>query len=155
MSRPGPDLWLLARFEDQGEELERRLGLGSAPAADHPGRAPSAGGEWLLGFECGLRLRLTRDSRCAARRGWSVEGNLPEPRHALDHLGVPSSAVIWRADPPGERGAPGGARIELWRLDDNGNQLRVDVLASESTAACLLARYEARGHKQTYWLERP
>ena len=58
------------------------------------------------------------------------------------------------ASAAGERAREGSARFELWRLDDNGNELLVDVLDSEQVAASLVARFEARGHKQTYFVRR-
>lgn len=44
-------------------------------------------------------------------------------------------------------------RYELWRQDDNGNRLRIDVFATVVEAEAARAMYEARGHKQMYWVE--
>jgi hypothetical protein len=45
-------------------------------------------------------------------------------------------------------------RYELWRQDDNGNRARIAVFATEAEAERERAMYEARGHKQMYWVER-
>lgn len=42
----------------------------------------------------------------------------------------------------------------LWRQDDNGNRFLVARFAVEAEAAAEQARFEALGHKQTYWVER-
>ncbi|HUQ05859.1 MAG TPA: hypothetical protein VM261_25330, partial [Kofleriaceae bacterium] len=44
-------------------------------------------------------------------------------------------------------------RFELWRQDDNGNRVRIDVFASEAEAEAERAGYEARAHKQLYWVQ--
>jgi hypothetical protein len=40
------------------------------------------------------------------------------------------------------------------RIDDNGNQFVVKGQLTREEAERLLGEYEARGHKQTYWIER-
>jgi len=44
-------------------------------------------------------------------------------------------------------------RYELWRQDDNGNRVRIDVFATEAEAEAERAMFEARAHKQMYWVE--
>jgi hypothetical protein len=44
-------------------------------------------------------------------------------------------------------------RYELWRQDDNGNRVRIAVYASEAEADAERAAYEARAHKQLYWVQ--
>jgi hypothetical protein len=44
-------------------------------------------------------------------------------------------------------------RYELWRQDDNGNRVRIDVFESEAEAEAARAAFEARAHKQMYWVE--
>jgi hypothetical protein len=85
---------------------------------------------------------------------WELQGNLPEPQHALEHLGLAAAPITWRADrvrvhETQVQTEPG--RFEAWRLDDNGNEALVEVLASEATANCV-DLYEARLHKQTYFV---
>ena len=44
----------------------------------------------------------------------------------------------------------------LWRLlrqDDNGNRFVLATFASRSDAEAQRRAFEARGHKQTYWVE--
>lgn len=40
----------------------------------------------------------------------------------------------------------------VWRIDDNGNVFLVRAELSESAARQLAAEFEARGHKQMYWV---
>jgi L-amino acid N-acyltransferase len=42
----------------------------------------------------------------------------------------------------------------VWRTDDNGNTFLVREHLSRDEADRLVAEFEARGHKQTYWAER-
>jgi hypothetical protein len=44
--------------------------------------------------------------------------------------------------------------FQVWRIDDNGNVFTVGEPTSERDARCLVAQYEARGHKQMYWVAR-
>lgn len=44
-------------------------------------------------------------------------------------------------------------RWELWRQDDNGNRFRIARFASRADADAEQRRFEALGHKQTYWVE--
>ena len=44
--------------------------------------------------------------------------------------------------------------FQVWRIDDNGNVFAVGEPTSERDARCLVAQFKARGHKQTYWVER-
>jgi len=43
---------------------------------------------------------------------------------------------------------------QVWRQDDNGNKSIINSFASESEALAILAQYESRHHKQTYWIVR-
>jgi hypothetical protein len=40
----------------------------------------------------------------------------------------------------------------VWRQDDNGNRYEVARRESRAAAEELAAEFEARGHKQTYWV---
>ena len=42
----------------------------------------------------------------------------------------------------------------VWRIDDNGNTFVVRERLSREEADRLVAEFEARGHKQMYWVER-
>lgn len=49
--------------------------------------------------------------------------------------------------------APGAGAWELWRQDDNGNRFRIAGFASREQADAEQRRFEALGHKQTYWVQ--
>ena len=54
-------------------------------------------------------------------------------------------------DPPARRAdAPAW---ELWRQDDNGNRFLVARFGTRGEADAEQRRFEALGHKQTYWVE--
>jgi hypothetical protein len=58
---------------------------------------------------------------------------------------------------PNPRGAGSdatGRDWQLWRQDDAGNRHLVRVDLSEDEARRLRDDYEARGHKQFYWIQR-
>lgn len=42
----------------------------------------------------------------------------------------------------------------VWRIDDNANTFLVRGGLSQVEAEQLAAQFAARGHKQTYWVER-
>jgi hypothetical protein len=42
----------------------------------------------------------------------------------------------------------------VWRIDDNGNTFLVRGGLGHEEANRLAAEFEARGHKQMYWVER-
>ncbi len=42
-------------------------------------------------------------------------------------------------------------RWEVWRQDDNGNELRLASGLSQSDAKSIVDEYERHGHKQMYW----
>ncbi|MEV4615737.1 hypothetical protein AB0K43_24555 [Kitasatospora sp. NPDC049258] len=44
--------------------------------------------------------------------------------------------------------------FRVMRQDDNGNRYRVAGGLTRAAAEALAAEYEARGHKQLYWVER-
>ncbi len=50
-----------------------------------------------------------------------------------------------------------GARWQVWRQDDNGNQALVAECEDQLAALELCETLESRGHKQLYWVacERP
>ncbi|QMU69673.1 SPOR domain-containing protein [Streptacidiphilus sp. P02-A3a] len=43
----------------------------------------------------------------------------------------------------------------LMRQDDNGNRFLVSRHATRAEARALAEQFEARGHKQLYWVEGP
>ena len=42
----------------------------------------------------------------------------------------------------------------VWRLDDNGNEIRMRSHLTREEANSIAAQFTARGHKQTYWVSR-
>jgi hypothetical protein len=146
------NVWLLAYFYLDREEADRRW---DAPHGEED--ALSAGEPmdlWAFGFDCGLEVVV---SFRRLSRTWQLEANLPELEHALLHLELPSEWVSWRGDRRRSITTRTDSPPEswtVWRQDDYGNRFVVDVLASERTARCLAETYEARAHKQSYWVER-
>lgn len=49
--------------------------------------------------------------------------------------------------------APEPARFLLMRQDDNGNQVLMERYQDRGEAEAQAAVFEARGHKQLYWVE--
>jgi hypothetical protein len=45
-----------------------------------------------------------------------------------------------------------GTTWALWRQDDNGNQFRISGGHTREEADRLCGEFEARGHKQLYWV---
>lgn len=43
--------------------------------------------------------------------------------------------------------------FELWRQDDNGNRVLIRRFDDRAAAEAEAARFEALGHRQTYWVE--
>lgn len=50
--------------------------------------------------------------------------------------------------------ADGDGACSVWRLDDNGNEFLVRDGLTEDEALSLVREFEARGHKQAYWVRR-
>jgi hypothetical protein len=42
---------------------------------------------------------------------------------------------------------------ELWRQDDNGNRFLIGRFGTAEAAEAEQRRFEALGHKQTYWVQ--
>jgi 8-oxo-dGTP diphosphatase len=49
--------------------------------------------------------------------------------------------------------SPAAAEWELWRQDDNGNRFRGARFGTRRAADAEQQAFEARGHKQTYWVQ--
>ncbi|MFT3923197.1 MAG: hypothetical protein QM778_11755 [Myxococcales bacterium] len=43
-------------------------------------------------------------------------------------------------------------RWELWRLDDNGNEVLMETLRCRAKAVSMQRTFEARGHRQSYFV---
>jgi hypothetical protein len=44
-------------------------------------------------------------------------------------------------------------RFRVMRADDNGNEVEVMQVETREEAERIAREYEARGHKQSYWVE--
>ena len=44
-------------------------------------------------------------------------------------------------------------RWALWRQDDSGRQFLIETYSTQTEAEAARRSYEARGHKQTYWVQ--
>ena len=65
---------------------------------------------------------------------------------ALAQLGVAETDLLW------VQPYLGSPRWQLWRVDDNGNEFEVARFQSESYAKWIRSKYEAKGHKQFYFV---
>jgi hypothetical protein len=145
----------LAVFHALRSQIENRFGPPIARDLDSNGTG--AFDAYLLRFPCGLEVALWRfhlggDVRDGLRTidpdheplGWELYANQNDAAHALLHVGITDARF---AEPPT---LP--ANFAVMRADDNGNQVEVTRVTSRCEAECLVAEYEARAHKQTYWV---
>jgi hypothetical protein len=56
------------------------------------------------------------------------------------------------ADAPSDASTPAVKWFVVMRTDDNGNDIEVTRVASRSEAEAVVRMYEARAHKQSYWI---
>jgi hypothetical protein len=82
-----------------------------------------------MGSKLLLTLKRLAERSAATKAG---EERLPVEGRA------PSSAASW----------------VVWRQDENGNRFQVRVCSSPDEAFEVARKFEARGHKQLYWVER-
>lgn len=127
--------------------VRESLGVPTHPRGSPGG--PDGFDAWLLEHPCGLALVV------AHRAGdeWQVSPDDADLDHVLHHLALPARA-IWRADHDMPQMDLGAEPWLLWRYDDNGNQVEVRRFASRLAAECSMRTFEARGHHQTYVIER-
>lgn len=141
------DVWCLCTLDLDANDGVRRLG-----PCHLTNRCEDA---WAFGFGCGLEVLVVHHRDAEKGRLWELEGNLPEVQHALEHLGLSDVPVTWRAERSrryDRKNSVEPPQFGVWRLDDNGNEALVEVLASEATANCVVNTYEGRLHKQTYFV---
>ena len=100
---------------------------------------------YLVGFPCGLEVSVWRTHE-ARDSTFEVYANALDLEHILFHLGVALADASPTA-PPAPR------RFVVMRADDNGNHAEVAHYTSRCEADAVAADFEARGHKQTYWVE--
>lgn len=114
------------------------------------GLPPSPGRGWAFRADCGLELIVSQDwyrpDRVIDHAILAVSCD-SEVEHALLHL--PCAATVRERWP---QRLDGGWRVS--RMDDAGLTHEVGLFPLESSARCVAATLEARGHKQTYLVER-
>jgi hypothetical protein len=152
---------LLGTFEADAATIEARLGPPSARDLDSNGLGPFDCHR--LQFDCGLELALWRfhwgrglRPIDAAREAsiYQIYATRPELEHAMHHLGVPHQrAERWTAEDGKPLVDAMPPSVIVMRQDDNGNHFEVTRVTSRCEALSLARDYEARGHKQTYWVE--
>ncbi|HZH18202.1 MAG TPA: hypothetical protein VE057_27875 [Archangium sp.] len=130
-------------------ELEQRLG--PPLAIDDEGDGLGSRYRWEYQGECGLELLIDipRESSPAAQEAVLWMKHL-EVEHALEHLGLATDRVLWRADMMEPLPLDGWAVV---RQDGAGNRFDICVLSVVDHAECLARWLEARAHAQTYAVE--
>ncbi|MEO1273161.1 MAG: hypothetical protein AAFX99_34170 [Myxococcota bacterium] len=96
----------------------------------------------MIVLGCGLRIQVEQHGERL-----HVAASAAEPKHVRYHLRA------WNLELEAVEGVSDGALTwELWRQDDNGNDFLMATFASERAAQCVADLFEARGHKQSYWV---
>jgi hypothetical protein len=110
---------------------------------------------WALRFGCGLEVLLLAfhmDSMAEniSKESWiEIQSNETDFAHVVAHLPFELGEVTpWIPDlrttrPP---------RWTVMRRDDNGNIFEVGTYGTRCEADIVADTFEARGHKQTYWV---
>jgi hypothetical protein len=151
----------LATFSAIKAEVEARLGPPSVRDLDSNGLGLFDA--HLLRFPCGLELALWRfhlgPQLCpidpAVDPCW-YEVYSPEPPdldHIAYHLEVPVEQLSLTTDSADRPlAARAGPSFIVMRTDDNANDVEVTRVTSRCKAEAMVAQYERRGHKQSYWI---
>ncbi len=107
----------------------------------------------------GAGTLLTRAAESwAAERGaaWielDVYQANPEAHHFYERLGfTPVSSKLHKPLALRDCKSADGGRWTVWRQDDNGIRMAISSGHSRSEATHLCAEFEARSHKQLYWI---
>ena len=112
---------------------------------------------WALRFGCGLEILLLAfhmDSTARQvpkdRETWiEIQSNETDFGHIAAHLPFELEGVSpWMPD----RRTAQPARWAVMRRDDNGNTFEVAAYGTECEADIVADTFEARGHKQSYWV---
>lgn len=127
----------------------------SAPAecvTSARGREKSNPGDWPAGWQ---GLSVASPQRTRRRLATSDAVTQPDseivPKHEENPLGANWDATVM---PPQDILDPSGAtHWTVQRQDDNGNRFIVATGLTREQAEQLAASFEARGHKQLYWVE--
>lgn len=96
---------------------------------------------WQLYPDQRLAQLVLNACRDAAGPAWPDVWNVEEP------------ALVQGLEAMRRAAAHRGWTWVLWRQDDNGNTFVVTTFESPEAAESARRSYEARGHKQRYWVE--
>jgi hypothetical protein len=151
----------LGGFSAMLRDVEARIGAPVERDVEVAGLGPFD--YYDLRFACGLEVGLERAQLgrqlqpidpLVEPSWWGVYAIDRDLEHIAFHLGVAAAALVANCDREGRPVVPPPRhRFVVMRQDDNGNQLPVQAVSSRCEADALAASYEARGHKQTYWVE--
>lgn len=150
----------LAVFETMAATIDARFGPPSERDLDSNGIGLFDA--LCLRFSCGLEVGLSRFHLGAQLRTidpaadpsrFEIHANQRDLAHIAFHLEVPVEMMSLWIDRDGIPlvTAPPNAVIVM-RTDDNGNDVEITRLTNRCEAAALAREYEARGHKQMYWI---
>ncbi|HEX5751659.1 MAG TPA: hypothetical protein VFZ09_35890 [Archangium sp.] len=130
-------------------ELEQRLGPPLAIDDEGDGLGPRY--RWEFQGECGLEvlIDIPREASHGAREAVLWMKHL-EVEHALEHLGLSTEYVLWRADMLEPLPLEGWAVV---RRDGAGSRSDICVLSVPDHAECLALLLEARSPEQSYAME--
>ncbi|MCX5743102.1 MAG: hypothetical protein NT062_11480 [Proteobacteria bacterium] len=151
----------LAVFEAMAATMEARFGPPSERDLDSNG--VGLFDALCVRFSCGLEVGLSRFHLGAQLRTvdpatdpsrFEIHANQRDLAHIGFHLGVPIEMMSLWTDRDGvpQVMAPPNAVIVM-RTGDDGNDAEVTRLTNRCQAAALVSEFEARGHKQAYWIE--
>jgi len=149
----------LFNFQQTRDELVSALGAPPGVDCDCNGGGPYDA--WALGFPCGLEMTVWifhcrgPDLRVVAPNELAcieVYANDRDFDHIRFHMSVPMLNISrWTPDalvePP--------KAWTLVRQDDNGHRCEIERFTSSCEADAAAMAFEARGHKQMYWVEGP
>jgi hypothetical protein len=148
----------LTAFFATEAEVQARFGPPTFPGEDSNGLGEMD--VWEVSFDCGLRavLLLMREHGrgeepvaigSPGERGVEVYASDTERSHLAHHLG----GRDWSPFLP-DRTHDDPCMWVVRRVDDNGNVFEVERFSHRCGADALATQLTARGHKQTYWVER-
>jgi hypothetical protein len=128
------------------DEMKRRVPQG------YPERfSATVGGQPALGYEYTDGISLLRTVFVCCPAGGIVELSV---RGRFLETGETFAPIPWQEDEL-LRGVAWSTPWTVWRQDDNGIKAQVSDCVSEQQARALVSEFEARGHKQLYWIEGP
>ena len=131
--------------------------LGPPQARDRDSNGMGLYDAWALRFGCGLEVLLLAfhmdpkaENISKDRESWvEIQSNETDFAHIVAHLPFALGQVVpWIPDlrttqPP---------RWTVMRRDDNGSSFEVATYGTRCEADIVADTFEARGHKQTYWV---